>query len=46
MAEMMKEEAVRKQKTALGQKWKRLLALEKLKEVEGPFITLRRWRST
>mgnify|MGYP007123618231 CR=1 FL=1 len=40
MAEKMKEEAVRKQETALGQERKRLLALEKLKEVEGPFTNV------
>ena len=32
-----KEEAVRKQETSLGQERKRLLALEMLKEVNGPF---------
>ena len=37
MAEKTKDEAVRKQETALGQERKRLLALEKLKMMEGPF---------
>ena len=37
MAVKVKEEAVRKQETALGQERKRLLALEKLKELKGPF---------
>ena len=37
IAEKTKEEAVRKQEAALGQERKRLLVLEKLKEVKGPF---------
>ena len=37
IAEKTKEEAVRKQEAALGQERKRLLLLEKLKEVQGPF---------
>ena len=37
MAEKLKEEAVRKQETSLGQERKRLLNLEKLKELKGPF---------
>jgi hypothetical protein len=37
MAEKMKDETMKKQETALGQERKRLLSLENLKKVKGPF---------